>query len=114
MTKEIQSEQVFFNYEEERNNLITRMCNLHISRIHELPQIDLYLDQVLSLVNNELAFMNLEGETIVTGSMVNNYVKQKLVPAPIKKRYTAEHIASLLYVCSFKKVLSNYQMLCYY
>ena len=48
--------------------------------------------------------MQLPGETLLTGSMVNNYVKQGVIPAPHKKRYTRRHLASLLFVCAFKRV----------
>lgn len=90
--------------------LAAEMSRAHIYRIAELPRIDLYLDQVLTLVTDELAFMYLPGEQTLTGSMVNNYVKQKLVPAPKRKRYTRRHVASLLFVCAFKRVYSIAQL----
>ena len=58
------------------------MSSVHIYRIDELPRIELYLDQVITLVCDELAFMCLPDEQTLTGSMVNNYVKQRLVCAP--------------------------------
>lgn len=90
--------------------LAAGMSRVHIYRIAEMPRIDLYLDQVLTLVTDELAFMYLPGEQTLTGSMVNNYVKQKLVPAPKRKRYTRRHVASLLFVCAFKRVYSIAQL----
>lgn len=86
--------------------LAERMCSLHITRIREMPRIELYLDQLLTLVTRELEFMQVPGETPVTGSMVNNYVKQGVIPAPTKKRYTRRHLASLIFVCAFKRVFS--------
>ncbi|WP_307738593.1 DUF1836 domain-containing protein [uncultured Parolsenella sp.] len=86
--------------------LARRMTRIHISRIDEMPRIELYLDQVLSLVSGELAFMALPGEDLITGSMVNNYVKQRIVPAPVHRRYTRRHVATLLFVCAFKRVFS--------
>lgn len=83
-----------------------RMTSIHISRINEMPRIDLYLDQVLSLVSDELSWMALPGEELLTGSMVNNYVKQKLVPAPLHRRYTRRHVATLIFVCTFKRFFS--------
>ena len=91
---------------EAARELAQRMTTVHISRIDEMPRIALYLDQVLSLVSDELAFMALPGEDLITGSMVNNYVKQRLVPAPVHRRYTRRHVATLLFVCAFKRVFS--------
>ncbi len=90
--------------------LASYMASIHIYRFGELPRIELYLDQVLTLVSEELAFMCLPDEQVVTGSMVNNYVKQKLLPAPEKKRYTRAHVATLLFVCALKRVYSIAQL----
>lgn len=87
-----------------------RMQSLHISRVNEMPRIELYLDQVLSIVSSELAFMYAPGERVVTGAMVNNYVKLQVVPAPVRKRYARRHLAMLLFVCAFKQVLSIEQI----
>lgn len=92
--------------------LSERMAHVHISRISELPRIELYLDQVLAIVSGELSFMLLPGEVAITGSMVNNYVKQKVVPAPRRKRYTRRHVASLLFVTAMKRVYSIGQISC--
>lgn len=90
--------------------LAAQMQSLHVARVDEMPRIELYLDQVLSIIATELAFMYSSDEKIVTGAMVNNYVKQKIVPAPTRKRYTRRHLASLLFVCAFKRVLSIAQI----
>lgn len=99
-----------FDYEEAYAELAEQMKALHISRVAEMPRIELYLDQVLSIVALELSFMYDLDEKIVTGAMVNNYVKQHIVLPPVKKRYTRRHLASLLFVCAFKKVLSIAQI----
>lgn len=90
--------------------LAAQMQSLHVARVDEMPRIELYLDQVLSIIATELAFMYSKDEKIVTGAMVNNYVKQRIVPAPTRKRYTRRHLASLLFVCAFKRVLSIAQI----
>lgn len=94
----------------QRRELAERMRSVHVSRIHEMPRIELYLDQLLTLVSQELEFMEVPGETLVTGSMVNNYVKQGVIPAPHKKRYTRRHVAALLFVCALKRVFSIAQV----
>ena len=97
-------------YDAERAALFSRMTSLHVSRYSELPRLELYLDQLLTLVQDELSFMSVPGETVLTGSMVNNYVKLKLVPAPVKKRYSRTHVAYLVFVCSLKRVFSIAQV----
>lgn len=99
-----------FDYEQERAELFETMCNLHISRIDEMPRIELYLDQVLSIVSTELAPLYVLGEKVVTGSMVNNYVKQRIMPAPNRKRYTRRHLPYLMFVCCLKRILSISQI----
>ena len=74
----------------------------------ELPKIDFYLDQVIALVNQYLGFFvyDPEEEKLLTPSMVNNYVKLRLNPAPVRKKYGRRHIALLLMICTFKQSVS--------
>lgn len=74
----------------------------------ELPKIDLYLDQVIALVNNYVGFFVYDPveEKLLTPSMVNNYVKLRLLPAPVRKKYGRKHIALLLMICTFKQSVS--------
>ena len=99
-----------FDYDRAREDLCNTMTSLHISRINEMPRIELYRDQILSIVTRELAPLYNDGEKIITGAMVNNYVKQKVLPAPKRKRYTRRHLAALLFVCVLKRVLSIAQV----
>ena len=59
----------------------------------DLPQIDLYLDQVIALVNQFLGFFVYDPaeEKLLTPSMVNNYVKSRLIPPPVRKKYGRKH-----------------------
>ena len=73
----------------------------------EVPQLDLYMDQVLTLFDQCLSGSKRTPEDkLLTKTMVNNYVKQKVVPAPRRKRYTRRHVASLLFVTAMKRVYS--------
>ncbi len=74
----------------------------------ELPQIDLYLDQIIALVNQYLGFFVYDPteEKLLTPSMVNNYVKLRLIPPPVRKKYGRKHIVLLLMICTFKQSLS--------
>ena len=74
----------------------------------DLPQINLYLDQVIALVNQFLGFFVYDPaeEKLLTPSMVNNYVKSRLIPPPVRKKYGRKHIALLLMICTFKQSVS--------
>ncbi|MBQ4637267.1 MAG: DUF1836 domain-containing protein [Clostridia bacterium] len=74
----------------------------------KLPTIELYMDQVIVLLNDYLSYLSYEGseENLITASMINNYVKLKLMPAPVKKRYGRMHIALLIMICHYKQVHS--------
>lgn len=69
-----------------------------------LPDIGLYMDQVVTLMERMFVPRLPKGET--TRSMVNNYVKSGLVPRPKGKKYDREHLARLLMVCVLKQALS--------
>lgn len=74
-----------------------------LPRYSELPQVGLYLDQTVQYVNGYFsAFPGVE----LTPSMVSNYVKKGLLTHPVKKKYTREQIASLMYIVVSKTVLS--------
>ena len=68
---------------------------------NELPDLELYMDQVLSLM---VRYLGSDGKAL-TASMVNNYVKMGAVPAPRKKRYGREHLSRLIIICVLKSVL---------
>lgn len=83
------------------------MTAFHIPRWHELPDMELYMDQVISQLEKYLApVQGVGGGHFVTSSMINNYVKQQLLPAPVKKRYSRVHMAHLVVICLLKQVLS--------
>lgn len=73
----------------------------------ELPEFPLYMDQVLALLEKRIALFELpqEGKTI-TSTMINNYVKQKLIPAPVQKKYEREQLARLYIICILKRCFS--------
>ena len=81
---------------------------VHIPRYEELPAIELYMDQVISLIGRFLDFLPHDGasEPVITPSTINNYVRMKIMPAPVKKKYTRIHLAYLIIICSLKQSLS--------
>ena len=81
--------------------------NLHMPRYRELPGLELYMDQVISVIDKILRPLVPEGSgPILTPTMINNYVKQKLVHPPVKKRYNRDHLAYFLVVAMLKPVFS--------
>lgn len=87
--------------------------NFHIPRWNELPSVDLYLDQVVNLINSCLSpyiFFNNDykkGENeLLTKTMINNYVKNNLIEAPVKKQYSKIQLAKLFVICVLKQVYS--------
>ncbi len=70
---------------------------------HELPDLNLYMDQVIDEVNQYLAPLT---KTQITKSMINSYVKQGLVDRPEKKRYSQKHLAEIFIVTLMKPILS--------
>ena len=72
-----------------------------------LPQLDLYMDQVIILLKQYLAPLHRgEEDKAITASIINNYVRMKVIPAPVKKKYSRVHLACLIMICSLKRSLS--------
>lgn len=69
-----------------------------------LPDLGLYMDQVIVLM--ERAFDGVLPAGEITRSMVNNYVKQRLLPRPDGKKYAREHLALLMMICILKQALT--------
>lgn len=90
-----------------KNVKIKKIVNFHIPRWQELPNIDIYLDQLVTYLNEYLnTYIGSEENPVITKTMINNYVKQQVIPAPIKKKYKKEHIAYLFVICVLKQVYS--------
>lgn len=72
-----------------------------------LPGIELYMDQVIALLTQYLNFLPREdgADNVTTPAMINNYVKMKVLPPPVKKRYSRVHLAYLIMVCMLKQTL---------
>ena len=72
------------------------------------PTLSLYMDQVIYLLNQYLTLTPRAGEErAVTSAMINNYVKLKIIPPPVKKRYSRTHLAYLMMVCALKQSIST-------
>ncbi len=77
-----------------------------LPRWESLPLIDLYMDQVLSLLETYLdIYSESTGGKTITSSIINNYVKLGIIPPPVKKKYSREHLAYLIMICVLKQVM---------
>lgn len=73
----------------------------------QIPNIDLYMDQVTSFLERELdGFKTSEDDKLMTKTMINNYVKQKVISAPEKKKYGQKHMMQLIMIYHMKQILS--------
>lgn len=86
---------------------LNELNNFSFKRYEELPDIELYMDQVVTFLEKQIKiFQNSSLDKQITSSMINNYVKGEVVSAPISKKYNREHLAAIEEVITLKQVLS--------
>ena len=87
--------------------MTNKFQDFHMPRYDEIPDIDLYMDQLLVYIDKVLAPLSVnQQEKTLTTSMVNNYVKQGVLPATVKKRYSRDHVVILIEICLAKQLYS--------
>ena len=83
------------------------MENYCLPTWEELPDMELYMDQVVSLVNRYLDLIPHDADnSVLTASTVNNYVRLRVMPPPERKRYGRRHLAYLIMICLMKQSLT--------
>ncbi len=90
------------------NSILTSLDRIsHISP-DDIPNIDLYMDQVTTFMDSRLrsAARNPGEDKILTKTMINNYAKNDLLPPPVKKKYSKEHVLLLIFIYYYKGILS--------
>ena len=82
--------------------------NYRLPDWEDIPDFGLYMEQVIDLLKQYLDYLppELKAEQFITASTINNYVRTKVMPEPVKKRYYREHIAYLIIICTLKQTLS--------
>ena len=81
--------------------------NLDYIHPEDIPDIDLYMDQVTTFMDEHLAACRrTDDDKILTKTMINNYTKNDFLPPPVKKKYSKEHMYLLIFLYYFKNVLS--------
>jgi len=97
------------NTEELLNEIIDKMQDVMKIRANDIPNIDLYMDQVTTFMDEKLRSSVRKGdaeENILTKTMINNYAKNDLLPPPVKKKYSREHMMVLIFIYYFKSFLT--------
>ncbi len=89
------------------NELLKSLSKIDYVHPDEIPNIDLYVDQVTTFIDSQLESVkrNEEDKTL-TKTMINNYTKNHVLPSPEKKKYSKEHVLTLIFIYYFKSFLS--------
>ena len=84
-----------------------KQARLDYIKPDEIPNIELYMDQVTTFMESQLAgTKRTPADKIMTKTMINNYTKNKLLPAPEKKKYSKDHMLMLIFIFYFKSIMS--------
>lgn len=87
--------------------LLENMRSMHYIVPDDIPGIELYMDQVTTFMDKHMASLKRsEEDRILTKTMINNYAKNNLLPPPIKKKYSKNHILLMIFIYYLKGFLS--------
>ena len=87
--------------------ILEKLGKIDYIKPEDIPNIDLYMDQVTTFVDEQLASLKrFEDDKMLTKTMINNYTKNNLLPPPQKKKYSKNHMFLLIYIYSLKSVIS--------
>lgn len=89
------------------NSILDSLSRIDYIHAADIPNIDLYMDQVTTFMDTQLSSTRrYEEDKILTKTMINNYAKNNLLPPPVKKKYSKEHVLILIFIYYFKNILS--------
>lgn len=90
------------------NSILESLSRIEYIRPEDIPDIDLYMDQVTTFMDSRLrtTTRNPDDDKVLTKTMINNYAKNDLLPPPIRKKYSKEHVLVLIFIYYFKGVMS--------
>ena len=87
-------------------SIIKKMKNTTYVQPGEVPNIDLYMDQVTKFMDEHLESSKRRfDDKLLTKTMINNYTKNNLLPSPNKKKYTKDHMYTMLFIYYLKNVM---------
>ena len=88
------------------NSILESLDRIQHIKAEDIPNIDLYMDQVTTFMEKRLKSTTRSPEDkILTKTMINNYAKNDLLPPPIRKKYSKEHILLLIFIYYYKGIL---------
>ncbi|HCT65074.1 MAG TPA: hypothetical protein DIC60_07440 [Lachnospiraceae bacterium] len=94
-------------FNDELKTLALEITDLETIELSDIPDIDLYMDQVTTFMETKLSYYKRgKDDKILTKTMINNYTKAKLFPSPVKKKYNKNHIMLLIIIYHLKSILS--------
>ncbi|MFV0479089.1 MAG: DUF1836 domain-containing protein [Anaerorhabdus sp.] len=83
-----------------------KVCNVHLPRWEELPDVSLYKEDVITIIEKYIdVLIESDWATGITPSMINNYVKWKMIPPPEKRQYNRVHLGYLIAITILKQVM---------
>ncbi len=90
------------------NSVIASLGRIDVISLEEMPNIDLYMDQLTTFMDERLkkTTRHPESDKILTKTMINNYAKNDLLPPPIRKKYSKDHLILLIFIYYLKSILS--------
>ena len=89
------------------NSILESISKIDYIKPGDIPNIPLYMDQVTTFMDAQLSSSRrYESDKILTKTMINNYAKNNLLPPPIKKKYSKEHVLVMIFIYYFKNILS--------
>ena len=87
-------------------SILEHISGMDYIKPEDLPNIDLYMDQVTTFMEDQLASTKRhDDDKILTKTMINNYAKNNLLPSPEKKRYSKDHLLMLMSITDIQKLL---------
>ncbi|MDO5718607.1 MAG: DUF1836 domain-containing protein [Tissierellia bacterium] len=89
---------------------ISIILDFNLPKWEDLPDFEIYINQVITIVDNIFSMIPDDGEVRLTKSMINNYVKWGFIPKPIKRKYAREHVAKLIVITLLKQILTINQI----
>lgn len=90
------------------NSIIASLGRIDNISLSDIPGIDLYMDQLTTFMDDRLKKTTRHPETdkILTKTMINNYAKNDLLPPPVRKKYSKDHVILLIFIYYLKNILS--------
>lgn len=93
--------------EEYVRKILKELKKMDYIRPEEIPDIHLYMDQVTTFMDEHLKeSKRFPNDKMLTKTMINNYTKNNLLPSPVKKKYSKEHMLLLIFIYYFKNILT--------